>query len=164
MFDSINPRQTIAVTTRAETTVLGKTDERDNILLLDWHMPVSINPQMYAIAVRNDHHTVEMIRASGSFVVNFLPIEMKDKMLLCGRMSGRHVDKFRHAGLMKEDAESIDGVRIKGALSYLECKVEKEVEIGDHVIFIGHVLLTYHDKEGKKMFHVAGDKFTTTVD
>ena len=164
MFETINPRETIAVTTRAETNLMGKTETRDNILILDWHMPASINPPMYAIAVRNDHHTIEMLRKSGAFVINVIPFEMKEQIIFCGQVSGRHVDKFKHAKLLKEEAESIEGVRIKDCLSYLECRVEQEIPLGDHVIFIGQVLLTYHNKAGKKLYHLRGDKFTTTIE
>lgn len=164
MFETLNPRETIAVTTRAETTIMGKTETRDNILVLDWHTPVSISPPMYAIAIKNDQHTIEMLRKSGSFVINTIPIEMKDQIILCGQVSGKHTDKFKHSGLLKEEAESIEGVRIKDCISYLECRVQQEIPIGDHTIFIGEVLLTYHNKTGKKLFHVKGDKFTTTID
>jgi len=157
-----NPRQTILVTCRARANVMGKAVEKDNAMTLDWHMPVSFKPQLYAIAVGKTRFSRSMIQESSAFIVNFMPIGMKDKVLYCGRHSGEHTDKIKEAGLETHEAENIDGFRIVGAIGYLECEVVQEIETGDHIIFIGKVVHAELVKEGKRMFHVDMDEFTTT--
>jgi len=65
-------------------------------------------------------------------------------------------------GLEKEEAETIDCPRIRGALGYLECQVEKEIEVGDHILFIAKVTKTHLKQKAKRLFHLFNDKFTTT--
>jgi len=149
-----NPRQTILLTCRAE----GK----DNVMTLDWHTPLSFQPMMYAVSIGKTRYSLELVRKSKVFVVNFVPKELEKAVLYCGRYSGRNIDKFKEAGLEKEKAETIDCPRISGALGYLECQVEKEIEVGDHILFIAKVTKANLKKEGKRLFHLFGDKFTTT--
>ena len=51
MSELTDPRQVILVSSRAEMDILGKKELKDNIITLAWHMPVSFNPKLYAIAI-----------------------------------------------------------------------------------------------------------------
>ncbi len=156
MLNIFNPRQTILVTTRYK--------EKDNIITLDWHMPVSFFPPLYAIAVGKTRFSHNLIKKSKVFVVNFMPFELKEKVLFCGRNSGRNMDKFKEAKLEKEESEKIDCPRLKDAIAFLECKVVKEIDAGDHTIFIGEILNHKLKIKEKRVFHTFDDNFTTTVD
>lgn len=149
-----NPRQTILVTCRWQ----GK----DNIITMDWHTPLSFNPMMYAISVGKTRYSLELIRQSRVFVVNFMIKDYEKEVLYCGRHSGKNLDKFTKTNLEKEGAEKIDCPRIKQALGFLECQVVDEIEIGDHVLFIAQVVSSGLKAQGKRLFHLWGDKFTTT--
>lgn len=151
-----NPRQTVLVTCRHK----GK----DNIITLDWHTPLSFYPMMYAISVGKTRYSLGLIQKSKVFVVNFMSKDYEKEVLFCGRHSGRDYDKFSETGLTKEEAEKIDCPRIKEALGFLECKVVKEVEVGDHILFIAEVVNSDLKKKGKRLFHLWGDRFTTTKD
>lgn len=165
MFETINPRQTVLVTTRFEDNILGKDILKDNVTAIDWHMPTSVDPPLYAISLKKDQYSSELIRKSKCFVVNFVGFEMADKVAKVGvQVYGKHRDKFRESGLKKEDADSIDCCRVAEALTWLECTLVNEFETGSNSIFIGQVQRVYHNKHGKKLFHVERDKFTTTVD
>lgn len=167
MSDVVYPRQVVLVTSRAavKTKLSLKKEVKDNIFTLSWHSPVSFKPELYAIIVGKERFSYKLIYESKVFVVNFMPYELKDKVLYCGRISGEHVDKFKETGLTKEEAETIDCCKIKQALGYLECEVINEVEAGDHVIFIGKILKTALKKEGKRIFQKqrGAEVFTTTA-
>ena len=157
-----NPRHTMLVTCRSHVTVMGKRVERDNVITLDWHMPVSFEPQLYAIAIGTSRFSHKIITEGKCFVVNFMPLSMKDAAIYCGRRSGEHLNKFEGAGLKTHEAENVDCPRIVGALGYLECEVIQEIDAGDHTIFIGKVMHGDLIKSGKRLFHTDGDEFTTT--
>ena len=162
--DVAYPRSVILVSSRADIkTKLSPEEVKDNIMTLSWHAPVSHDPELYSIMIGKTRFSYNMIKKSGVFVVNFMPYDKEKETLFCGRISGENIDKFKEAGLTKEEAESIDCCRIKEATGCLECEVVQEVEAGDHVIFIGKVLKTISKKKAKKLFQVQGDKFTTTV-
>ena len=164
MIQIAAPRQTVLITCRSHIKVLTKEVVKDNIITIDWHMPTSFNPELYAISIGKTRFSMELIRKSRAFVVNFMPYSLKDKVLMCGRVSGKHVDKFKETGLTKAEAEKLDCPRIKEALAWLECEVINEIETGDHIIFIGKVVKSELMKKDKRVFHIEGDNFTTTLD
>ena len=158
------PTQTVLISSRAhlKNRFSEHTEIKDNIITLGWHMKTSHNPFLYAISVGKTRYSLSLIRKSKVFVVNFMPIELKDKVVFCGKTSGETIDKFQASGLHKEDAESVDCPRIMEALGYLECEVVNEVETGDHILFIGKVIKSILKREGKRIFQT-DDDFTTTI-
>ena len=163
--DVAYPRQVILVSCRGEVKKKFSPDKeiKDNVLTLSWHTPMSYDPPLYAVCIGKGKYSLDLIRESSVFVVNFMPFKFKKEVLFCGRNSGEHLDKFKETGLEKEEAEKTDCCRIKQALSYLECEVVNEIEAGDHIIIIGKILNIKKNKKGKRIFQVKGDKFTTTV-
>lgn len=159
------PRQVILVSCRArvKSRFSPKKEEKDNIITLGWHTPVSFAPELYAIVMGKTRYSYSLIHESKVFVVNFMPYKLKKEVLFCGTVSGETIDKFKETGLIKEEAETIDCCRIKQALGCLECEVTNEIEAGDHVIIIGKVLKTIAKRKDKKIFQIQGDRFTTTL-
>jgi flavin reductase (DIM6/NTAB) family NADH-FMN oxidoreductase RutF len=151
-----NPRQTILLTSRYK--------DKDNIMTLDWHTPLSFDPMMYAVSIGKTRYSLELVRKSKVFVVNFVSKDLEKEVLFCGRNSGRNIDKFKATGLEKEEAETINCPIIKKALAYLECKVKKEIEVGDHILFIAKVSKAVLKRKERRLFHLFEDKFTTTID
>tara|TARA_Y100000310_G_scaffold161488_1_gene161369 strand:+ start:72 stop:560 length:489 start_codon:yes stop_codon:yes gene_type:complete len=151
MSELTDPRQVILVTSREEMDIFGKKEIKDNIITIAWHMPVSFNPNLYAVSVGKTRFSAEIIKKSKAFAVNFVGLLLKEQVLLCGTKSGMHIDKFSETGLTKEECESIDCPRIKEALGYIECEVINEVDAGDHIIFIGKVLNSELKKDGKRL-------------
>lgn len=163
--DIAYPRQVILLTARAELEQKFSSDKqlKDNIMTLSWHMPVSFDPPLYAVAVGKQRYTLKMLRHSRAFAVNFMPYSSKDDAIFCGRNSGETIDKFKEISLEKQEAETIDCPILKQALAYAECEVVNEVEAGDHIIIIGKILKMHENKKGKRLFQSAGgDNFTTT--
>ncbi len=160
MSELTNPRQTILVTSRN----MEEGKEKDNIITLDWHMPCSFSPLLYAISIGKTRYSCHMVQQSKCFCVNFLPKTLEKETLLCGRRSGQHFDKYHEANLSKEECEKIHCSRIKEAAGFMECEVINEIEAGDHMIFVGKVLASGQTKNEKRLFHITGDKFTTTLE
>ncbi|MCK4522228.1 MAG: flavin reductase family protein [Nanoarchaeota archaeon] len=160
MSEITSPRQSVLVTSRA----VIDSNIKDDIITLDWHMPASFSPQLYAISVGKTRFSHKMIRSSGVFVVNFMPFHLYNEVLYCGRHSGEFEDKFKESGLIKEEAEKIDCCKVKEAIAFLECEVISEIDSGDHTIFIGRVVKDGLKHDAKRVFHKSGDKFITTTD
>jgi len=164
MSELTGPSQAVLVTARAimEDKFSTKKITKDNIITIAWHMNTSSSPQLYAISVGKTRYSYKLISSSRVFAVNFMPYDLKEKTIKCGRVSGEHIDKFREAGLTKIEADKIDCLLIGEALGYLECEVINEIEAGDHVIFIGHVLRSELKEQDHRLYHITGDRFTTT--
>lgn len=151
--DYANPRQVILVSCRHK--------EQDNIITLAWHMPLSFEPMMYAIALGATRYSYKMIKDSGVFVVNFMALEYEEQVLGCGSFSGHDHDKFAEYGLAKEEADKISCPIISEASGYLECKVKEEVMMGDHAIFMADVLKAEKKDDKDRIFQISGEMFGT---
>ncbi len=114
------PRQVILVTTKGFVEILGKKIEKDNVFTLSWHMPVSMNPPLYAIAISKHRFSYKLIKDSGVFCVNFVPKELQKQALFCGSHTGEHMDKFKEAKLTRKQCSRIDCPAIKESLGHLE--------------------------------------------
>lgn len=164
MSELTGPRQVVLVSSRSHMEVMGKEIEKDDIITVAWHMPVSSEPQLYAVSIGKTRFSCSIMQKSSSFVVNFIPYELEEKAVFCGSRSGEHIDKFKDSGLTMEEAQNIDCGRIKEALGYMECEVINEVDAGDHIIFIGKVVNSDLKEVSKRLFQGIRKDFTTTKD
>jgi flavin reductase (DIM6/NTAB) family NADH-FMN oxidoreductase RutF len=76
------PIQTVLVTCRGQSEMMGKNFHRDNIITLDWHMPVSFKPPLYAISIGKTRFSHDVIASSKCFVVNFIDQGKREEALL----------------------------------------------------------------------------------
>jgi len=157
MHDIVSPRQTVLITCRGKAKVLGVPQLKDNIMTLDWHMPVSFDPFLYSIAVGKDRFSQRLIKDSGVFVVNFLSHKHMEHARYCGKHSGELVDKFRK--LDKDEAEVLDCPRLRDAVAFLECQVTDVYDAGDHTVFVGRVVNSKLISENKRLFHLPNHDF-----
>ena len=158
-----NPRQTALISCRGPAEIMGVKEEINDIIPVDWHSPASYDPRRYLVLISKKSPALERIRSSQAFVVNFMPYDLVDKIIACGKEFKK--DEFKQVGLTETPSEKlIDCPRIKEAVAWLECEVFNEIDVGDHVLFIGNVMHSELVKEAKRPFHVDGEFYTTTAD
>ncbi len=153
MFPIFGYRQSVLISCRSKIDSFGKEILKDDLVVVDWHMPVSLKPPFYAFSIGKSNFSYRLIKKSQAFVVNFMSYEQKEAVMFCNRNSGEHIDKFKKSGLVMDEAEKIDCGRIKEALAFIECEVVEEMEVGDHFIFIGKILNSTRKKTGKRIYH-----------
>ena len=94
---------------------------------------VSLDPPLVLVCVGLDAHTLPAIRVAGRYVLNFLPSGDASR---ADRFAGAEEAKFEGV----EWAPATGGSPVLGgSLAWVECDVEREVEAGDHTVFIGRV-------------------------
>jgi len=102
-----------------------------------WVNQVSVEPPMIAVAIGKSHYTAELISKVKSFSVNILSLEQMDLAQKCGSVSGRNQDKLQG----EEISYQVTGAPILSNCSaYLDCKLAQQIEVGDHILFIGTVI------------------------
>jgi flavin reductase (DIM6/NTAB) family NADH-FMN oxidoreductase RutF len=153
MHPITGPKQTVIISARGKTRIFGKIVEKDNIMALDWHMLTSSDPPMYAVSMHKDRHTLELIRESGVFCVNFLSHDMKEIALKCGSSTGKHADKFNDHNIRKDECHSIDCPKISDAAAHVECEMMSEHETGNHVIITGKILRAEKNHNSSRLFN-----------
>ena len=148
-------------------------DGRLNAIAIAWLTPVSIDPPLVAFAIHPRRHSYRLLQENPAFVVNVMAYGQAPEVLYCGRCSGRDVDKFARADLTAVEATSVPAPAIEEALAHVECEVEAEHSVGDHVLVVGRVRAVvaaegalvdgFRDLVVRPpLFHVGGDRFTTS--
>ena len=142
-----------------------------NAITLAWSMPVSINPPIVAISVAPKRYSHQLIEETKEFAINIPTMDIVRETLFCGRRSGRTHDKFKETRLTTLTAKLVKPPIIKECVAHLECKLEEQVTVGDHTLFIGRVVTAYTDKgifdekfdvkKVKPVYHMGGDDFVT---
>lgn len=128
---------------RAVYLVSMEHDGKKNIISVGMFTVVSSHPRLVGVGIAPSRYSCYLIRNSGEFVVNVIDETLMDAVRICGEKSGRNVNKFELANLTPEKASKTNAPLIKESPFNIECKVVQEVEIGDHIWFIGEVLATY---------------------
>lgn len=143
-----------------------------NIITLAWNMPLSHKPPLMCISITKKRFSYDLIKKSGEFAVNIPSIDLFDEMYYCGTHSGRDADKFKETNLTGVKANKLTHAPlIKECIGHLECRLNYEKDVGDHVLIIGDIIHASAEKElfdikwkvdkTKLVYHL-GDKFFTT--
>jgi flavin reductase (DIM6/NTAB) family NADH-FMN oxidoreductase RutF len=122
-------------------------DGKKNIISVGMFAYFSGKPLLVGIGIAPSRYSYELIQKSKAYVVNVVDDKLVDAVRICGEKSGRDLDKFELAKLTAAPAAKIAAPIIEESPLSIECKVVQEVEVGDHVWFIGEVVAT-HCREG----------------
>lgn len=147
----------------AKGAFLNVTHEgQDNTMTIGWGSLSYIwRKPVLMVMVRYSRHTYQMLEAAGEFSVS-IPFgdQFKKELALCGRKSGRDIDKFQACGFPKLRANKVQAPLISGCQLHYECKVvyrqvldpaALESELSNkfygsddlHVLYYGEIIGTY---------------------
>lgn len=139
--------------------VTSKHKDKDNIITLAWHSPISHKPPLYGISVTPNRFSYNLIKRSKEFAINFIDNNLRGEALYCGTHTGKIVDKFVETGLHRKRAKVIKAPLIREAIAWIECRVVDEIKIGDHSLFIGKVVSTADTKRKSRLYDKGGRIF-----
>jgi flavin reductase (DIM6/NTAB) family NADH-FMN oxidoreductase RutF len=128
------------------TGLITSVDEAGNanIITLGEVFNLSIRkPVIVGIAIDPARYSHELISRQGEFVVNLPPGDLWPRVLECGSVSGREVDKFAAYGLTALPATHVKPPLIAECVLNIECRVRDIQSIGDHDLFQGEVLAVH---------------------
>jgi flavin reductase (DIM6/NTAB) family NADH-FMN oxidoreductase RutF len=89
------------------------------------------------VGIAKQHHTWQLIEASGAFALHLLGEEHIDWVWRFGLRSGRDLDKL--AGLAVT-AGTTGSPILSDALGWLECRVEARLDTGDRTVYLAAVV------------------------
>jgi len=137
---------------------------KDNIMPLSWHMPVSKEPFMYAVCVRDENYSYDLLHQHKEFALNFLDISYSEVFDTMGRVHGKDVDKFTLSGLSKKEAKVIQTALIQEAYMIYECTIVDILNYGDHDVFVAQVKCIHNtqDKEISPTLFMGRGMYETT--
>ncbi|TDA35376.1 MAG: flavin reductase family protein [Hadesarchaea archaeon] len=163
VYRLLHPRQVILVTCVDEK---GK----PNLLTVAWSTPLSFDPPLVGISIGKNRYSHDLLSRTKEFAISIPPSSLLERVKACGRLSGRKCEKFKEVGLTPQPSRCLRVPVVKEGIAHLECKVVKEVEVGDHTLFVGEVVKAYADErffDGEKfdpekvglIYHLGGTHF-----
>ncbi len=147
--------------------------DKTNIITLAWKTPLSHKPPLVGISIAKTHFSNELIEKSEEFIINIPDLSLLDKVVFCGKVSGRDVDKFKEAKLTQLKANNlINTPLISECIGHLECYLRDVREFGDHRFFVGEIIYaqaeeglfgqTWDVDKAKLIYHLGADFFTSS--
>ncbi|MEA3345565.1 MAG: flavin reductase family protein [Chloroflexota bacterium] len=118
-----------------------------NVMPAGWCMVTSGQPLMLAVSIHPDRHTHKLLSEAGEFVIAFPAVGQGPAVWYCGSYSGRNVDKIANTELELLPAAEIKTPLLQGAVANFECRLVKQMDTGDHTIFIGEVVASQIEEE-----------------
>lgn len=126
---------------------VGDKEGKTNIFTVAWTGNACTNPPMVYISVRPERYSYELIKDSGEFVINLTTESLVKATDYCGVRSGRDVDKWKECSLTKAEAAKLSYAPIiEESPVNIECKVNRALELGSHVMFIADVVCVDADE------------------
>lgn len=117
-------------------------------------MSISLDPPLVGFLPDKRSRSWEQIERTGKFCVNVLASAQLDA---CRRFASRHDDKFEGIAHGKSPA----GLPLlDDALAWIDCDVERVIEIGDHLLVVGAVLAMERRGEGQPLIFYRGGYHT----
>lgn len=133
-FYSLTVRPTVIVSTISASYI-------SNAAPFSFNSPISIDPPLFGISSQVTHDTWRNIKENGEFVINLAGAEFGPLMKILEKDFPYAVSEIKEAGLTEEKSKLVRPPRIKEAFGWLECRMNHNVLLGDHVWICGDVLL-----------------------
>ena len=133
-----------------------------NIMAAEWTHHISYSPSLIAANIRGHDTTAQNIKESKEFGIS---IAAENQNLICsivGKYKGIHVDKItilNDAGIAAfYNAKRItkEVPMLVGAAMNAECKLVKQEELGDHIMFVGEVIEISADENIRPLLYHNG--------
>jgi flavin reductase (DIM6/NTAB) family NADH-FMN oxidoreductase RutF len=138
MISAVVPRPIAFVSTRAA-------DGSTNLAPFSYFIALSSAPPLVGIAISeregDPKDTLRNIRETGEWVINVVSEPLLAAMVRTAGEWPRGTSEFDVAGLTPVPAERVRAPRVLESPLHLECRLHREIPLGNSVFVVGEVLL-----------------------
>ncbi len=117
--------------------VRGNGDGAMNAMAASWVTQCSFDPPMIMVALRKPSRSYDLVKTGKVFSLNLLDKKEHRVIRTLERPSRSAGDKLGKVGHVEEDTGA---PILRHAFAYMECKVVKIYEPGDHALVVGKVV------------------------
>ena len=135
---------------------------RPNVMPMSWHMMMEFEPPLIGCIVSNRNYSFDSLKSSGQCVINIPTIDIADKVVGCGNVSGATIDKFEKFALTCQPAKHVDAPLIGECYANLECRVVDTKMLAKYCMFVVEVVHAWidpHIKNPQTIHHLGYGKF-----
>ncbi len=114
-----------------------------DIMACEWTHHISYSPGLIAVCIGPGKATHANIQASKEFGVGIASTDQSGISSISGQNTGHEVDKIKaleEFGYKFYQGKKINVLMVEGAVVNLECKLFKEIPLGDHSMFVGEIV------------------------
>ncbi len=120
-------------------------DGRRNVAPHSFFNMVAHTPPHVMFSSIGEKDTVRNVRATGEFVCNIVTMDVVEQMNFTSTNFPPDEDEFAWAGLTPAPAARVAAPRVAEAKAHLECRMTREVEVGNGRLVLGEVVHVHVD-------------------
>jgi flavin reductase (DIM6/NTAB) family NADH-FMN oxidoreductase RutF len=131
---------------------------RSNVMTLSWHTMMEFEPPLVGFVLSDRNHSFAALNATGECVIAIPTVDLAKKVVACGNVSGRTVDKFATFGLTPATASCVAAPLVAECHANLECRVVDRRMATRYNFFVLEVLKAWTDpsRENPRTLHHRG--------
>ena len=127
-----------------------------NIMAAEWTHHVSYSPGLMAVHIGPSKATAHNILETKQFGISIASEKQNVISSIAGGKTGKEYDKIgalKELGFSFYKAKKIDVLMVKGASTNIECRLVKEMPLGDHTMFVGEAVVISGTEEKPTIYH-----------
>ena len=130
---------------------------RANVMTMSWHQMLEFMPPVMSCCLGPWDFSYEALRKTGECVIAIPTVDLAQKVVDIGNVSGRDVDKFAKFGLTALPAGQVAAPLIAECVANLECTLVDRMD--KYEINILEVVRAWHDPDRaeRRTLHHYGD-------
>lgn len=118
---------------------------RPNVMAMSWQTMVEFEPPLVACVISNRNYSFGLIKSSRECVIAIPGVDIVDKVVACGNVSGAKVDKFAAFGLTPRKASRVGAPLLAECRYNLECRVVDTSRVARYGLFVLEVVKAWVD-------------------
>jgi len=122
---------------------------RPNVMPMSWHTMMEFEPPLVGCVLSDRNYSFATLKATRECVLNIPTAELAEKVVACGDVSGRRIDKFKACGLSTAPASHVAAPLIAECYANLECKVVDTRMVAKYSFFVLEVVKAWIDPSRK---------------
>lgn len=120
-----------------------------NVAPFSYFMPIGSRPPLLGVSIglRDGEikDTLANIRETGDFVINVVTEALAERMVRASGDWPKDVDEFEIAGFTRGPSERVRSPRVAESPVNLECRLFREVALGDAALVVGELVWAHVD-------------------
>jgi flavin reductase (DIM6/NTAB) family NADH-FMN oxidoreductase RutF len=142
VYQLLEPGPVVLLTTRRKGQA--------NVMTMSWHTMMEFEPPLVGCVISDRNFTFGTLRATKECVINIPTVELAKKVVGCGNVSGREVDKFAAFRLTPVSAARVTPPLVAECYANLECRVVDARMAARYCFFVLRVVKAWIDPARKR--------------
>jgi flavin reductase (DIM6/NTAB) family NADH-FMN oxidoreductase RutF len=137
VYELIEPGPVVLITTAHQG--------QSNIMTQSWHTMIEFEPPLIGCVISDCNYSFGLLKASKECVINIPTVELAEKVVGCGNMSGANINKFEKFCLTPKPSTEVSAALIEECFASLECRVTDTRMVNCYGFFVVEVIKAWID-------------------